>query len=806
MKVNITSVSGYTPRIQRLREEVINARSTICPERARFYTQVYQEHADKPLIIKRAFALSRTLKNMTIYIEPEGLIVGNQSSQQRSAPIFPEYAVEWIEKEIDEFEKRPGDQFYPSNEVKEELLEICKFWRGKTTLDKGRYLMGEKLHEIHEAGIIRAEGNLTSGDAHIAVDNEKILSEGLDSFVTRVQEHLKNEDNTTLEGVKRRNFYQAIEIGLTALQGFILRFADLAAQQATSPDISTQRIEELKEIEVICRRIAHKPPETFRQALQLTYFIQLVLQIESNGHSVSLGRMDQYLYKFYDNDIKKGLITTDFVMELLENTWIKLLSVLKIRSWSHTRFSAGSPLYQNVTIGGQTVDKKDAVNDLSYLILNSVGETKLTQPNLSVRFHKNMDDDFLSACLNVIKKGFGMPAFNNDEIVIPSFIDLGVEPEDAYNYSAIGCIEVAVPGKWGYRTTGKHFLNFMRIFLAAMHDGTDPVSGKRFYPGTGHLKDFTTFDQVMGAWKVQVANYAQAGIAIDTAIDIILEEEAPDIVCSAFVNDCIARGKTVHEGGSKYDFVSGLQVGIANLGNSLATIKKMVFEQKSITAEQLLTHMENDFKDEGGEELRQRILYEVPKFGNDDDYVDDLVNQAYMAYIEELDKYHTIRHGRGPIGCRYYAGTSSISANVPQGAIVPATPDGRHATTPLAEGCSPSSGTDVNGPTAVFQSIGKLPTDKILGGVLLNQKIAPAILEDESNQTKLSALLRGFFAGLKGWHVQYNVVDRETLLDAQKNPDNHRDLVVRVAGYSAFFNTLSKDTQDDIIARTEHSF
>jgi formate C-acetyltransferase len=805
MKTHIAKASGYTPRIQRLRDEVINAKSTICPERARFYTEVYREHADKPLIIRRALALSRTLKKMTIFIEPDALIVGNQASQLRAAPIFPEYAVEWIEKEIDDFEKRPGDQFYPLREVKDEILNICEFWRGTTTLDKGRALMGQELHKIHEAGIIRAEGNLTSGDAHIAVDNERILAEGLDQFIYRVREHFEKENNTTLEGVKHRNFYQSLDIGLTALQKFIIRFTDLAGSQADAGGITPQRSEELKEIEDICRVIAHQPPKTFRQALQLTYFIQLVLQIESNGHSVSLGRMDQYLYPFYINDFESGIITPDFAMELLENTWVKLLSIHKIRSWSHTRFSAGSPLYQNVTIGGQTPKQKDAVNDLSYLILNSVGETKLTQPNLSVRFHKNMSDDFLKACLEVIRKGFGMPAFNNDEIVIPSFIELGVEPEDAYNYSAIGCIEVAVPGKWGYRTTGKHFLNFMRIFLAAMYDGTDPVSGKRFYTGTGHLKDFTSFDQVLEAWKVQIANYAQAGIAIDTAIDIVLEQEAPDIICSAFVDDCIDRGKTIHGGGSKYDFVSGLQVGIANLGNSLATIKKMIFEEKTVTAEQLLKHMENDFNDEGGEELRQRILNEVPKFGNDDDYVDQLVSQAYMSYIEELDKYHTIRYGRGPIGCRYYAGTSSISANVPQGAIVPATPDGRHAGTPLAEGCSPSGGTDIKGPTAVFQSIGKLPTEKILGGVLLNQKVTPAILEDENNQVKLAALLRGFFAGLKGWHVQYNVVDRETLLDAQEHPDNHRDLVVRVAGYSAFFNTLSKDTQDDIIARTEQS-
>ncbi|MDA3950468.1 MAG: glycyl radical protein [Spirochaeta sp.] len=807
METTIQSAVGYTSRIRKLRDQVLNTPSTICPERARYYTQVYREHADKPVIIRRARALERTLREMTIFVEDDALIVGNQASALRAAPIFPEYAVEWIEKEIDQFEERPGDRFYPSPEVKKELLDICDFWRGSTTLDKGRALMGGQLHEIHEAGIIRAEGNLTSGDAHIAVDDKRILSEGLDAYVDRVLEKRAATDNVTRDGIKKRTFYDAILIDIGALQRFIERYAEraeeiLAGDAGEYP--SPQRAAELGEIAATCRHIAHRPPETFYQALQLTYFVQLVLQIESNGHSMSLGRLDQYLYPFYEADTSAGRITPDRAMELLENTWVKLLSINKIRSWSHTRFSAGSPLYQNVTIGGQHPGGGDAVNELSYLILNSVGETKLTQPNLSVRFHRGIDSDFLEACLQVVRKGFGMPAFNNDEIVIPSFIELGVAPEDAYDYSAIGCIEVGVPGKWGYRTTGKHFLNFMRVFLAAINNGTDPVSEKTFYTGVGSLREFTSFEEVMAAWKQQVTQYARAGVAIDTAIDVVLEEEAPDVLCSAFVDDCIDRGKTIHEGGSRYDFVSGLQVGIANIGNSLAAIKQLVFEEKSVSAEEMMEHLHNDFSGPDGAALRHRIIHDVPKFGNDDDYVDTLVRRAYDAYIEAIEPYRTIRDGRGPIGCRYFAGTSSISANVPSGAVVPATPDGRKAWTPLAEGCSPSSGTDVGGPTAVFQSIAKLPTGKILGGVLLNQKISPAILDDKTNVKKLAGILHGFFAGLKGWHVQYNVVDRDTLIDAQQHPENHRDLVVRVAGYSAFFNTLSPDTQNDIIARTEH--
>jgi len=309
----------------------------------------------------------------------------------------------------------------------------------------------------------------------------------------------------------------------------------------------------------------------------------------------------------------------------------------------------------------------------------------------------------------------------------------------------------------------------------------------------------------MAAWKQQVELYAKATVEIDSAADLALEELVPDILCSAFVDDCISRGKTIKEGGSVYDFISGLQVGIANLGNALAAIKKLVFEDGIISKEVLLENLKNNFEGKEGEKIRQILLNHAPKYGNDDDYVDNLLIEAYGYFIDEISKHHTTRYGRGPIGCRYYAGTSSISSNVPSGSVVPATPDGRKAFTPVAEGCSPTSGTDTLGPTAVFKSVSKLPTGKITGGVLLNQKLAPSALTNETQRQKLISIISTFFAELKGWHVQYNIVSRETLIAAKKDPANYRDLIVRVAGYSAFFTTLSPDTQDDIIARTEQS-
>lgn len=799
-----TKTAGITERIAGLKEKLLSVRSTICTERARIYTKVYQEHENLPVILKRAYALEKTLKEMSVFIEEGELIAGNQSSAIRAAPIFPEYVTEWIIRELDEFDKRPGDAFFVTEGQKRELRELCEWWQGKTLIERGYSLMSSQHREIHDSGIIRAEGNLTSGDAHIAVNSEKILSIGLDGYMKEIDAAERSVPDSDKNQAQKKDFYKALRIGIESFQVFIERFEKLALELSERESGSNRR-SELLLISENCRNIAHKPPSGFYEALQLTWFVQLVLQIESNGHSVSLGRMDQYLWKFYKNDLDNGRIDEDFARELLENTWLKLLSVNKIRSWSHTRFSAGGPLYQNVTIGGQTVEGNDAVNDLSFLILDSVGRMKLTQPNLSVRFHKNINPRFLDECVKVIGKGFGMPAFNNDEIVIPSLIDLGVTREDAYNYSAIGCIEIAVPGKWGYRCTGMSFLNFMRVLLAAMNNGLDTRSGKTFWPGKGHFEDFRSFNDLMEAWKQQVKFYARASVEIDTAADIALEELVPDILCSAFVDDCITRGKTIKEGGSVYDFISGLQVGIANLGNSLAAIKKLVFEDATISRETLMQNLKNNFEGQEGERIRQILLNYAPKYGNDDDYVDNLLVEAYNYFIDELANYKTTRYGRGPIGCAYYAGTSSISANVPSGAVVPATPDGRKAFTPVAEGCSPTSGTDTLGPTAVFKSVSKLPTHKILGGVLLNQKLSPSSLSNENQKQKLISMLRTFFAVLKGWHVQYNIVSRETLLAARKNPENYRDLVVRVAGYSAFFTTLSPDTQDDIIARTEQA-
>jgi len=800
-----------SPRIKAHKNALVNiVKPPVCTERAQHYTEAYRENMDKPLAVRRAVALAHHLAARTVWIKHDELIVGNQASQVRAAPIFPEYTVSWIEKEIDDLADRPGAGFAVSEENKRVLHDICPWWRGQTVQDRCYGMFTAEQKALLDTGIIKAEGNMTSGDAHLAVNFPLLLEQGLDGLREIVAARRARINLTVLDDLHGEQFLKAIDIVLQAVSAHITRFADEARQMARSEPREGRR-DELLQIAENCDVIAHEPPKTFWQALQLCYFIQLILQIESNGHSVSFGRMDQYLYPWYRRDVElEQSLSREQALELLHGCWLKLLEVNKIRSGSHSKASAGSPLYQNVTIGGQNLVNgvaTDAVNPLSYAILESCGRLRSTQPNLSVRYHAGMSDDFLDACVQVIRCGFGMPAFNNDEIVIPEFIKLGITPEDAYQYAAIGCIETAVGGKWGYRCTGMSFINFARVMLAAMEGGRDATSGTVFLPQEQALSkgNFRHFDDVMAAWDRQIRYYTRKSIEIEYVVDTMLEENVPDILCSALVDDCIERAKSIKQGGAKYDWVSGLQVGIANLGNSLAAVKTLVFDQGVIGQQQLAQALADDFEGLTHEQLRQRLINGAPKYGNDDDAVDTLLTRAYQTYIDEIKLYHNPRYGRGPVGGNYYAGTSSISANVPFGAATMATPDGRKATTPLAEGASPSSGTDHLGPTAVISSVGKLPVGSILGGVLLNQKLNPATLDNDSDRQKLMLLLRTFFEVHKGWHIQYNIVSRETLLEAKKHPDQYRDLVVRVAGYSAFFTALSPDAQDDIIARTEHS-
>ncbi|MFA6074879.1 MAG: glycyl radical protein [Negativicutes bacterium] len=790
------------PRIKELRENVLSKKPAVCIERARHYTEAYKKFEGHPLYIQRAEAIANVLDNMKIYIKSQELIVGNQAEDERTAPIFPEYAVDWIITELNEkgnFNQRQGDNFFLPEEYKQELLDICQYWRGKTLKDKCTAAMPESIRAASGVKAVHGEGNMTSGDGHIVPDFEKILRLGIGGIIKITEAELAGLDIAENDALRKQAFWQSIIITMLATKRFIGRYAALARAMAKQSK-DDARIAELLQIAANCEWIADNPPRTFHEATQLVWFAHLVIQIESNGHSASLGRLDQYLYSYYARDIAADKLTQYEAKELLQCLWIKLFSILKIRPTSHAGYGAGYPTYQNVTIGGMDSLHNDGVNDLSMLILESVAECKLTQPNLSARVHNYCSERFLRLCAEVIALGYGMPALHNDEIIVPALLNKGVQYEDAYNYTQVGCVEVAVPGKWGYRCTGMSFLNIPKVVELTLNNGFDERTGSILFASGKTLPEFSDYNELWQAFSENMAYYTKLSVALDKLADVHLEQY-PDIFCSALVDDCIKRGKTAKEGGAVYDIIAGLQVGLANAANSFAALKKVVYEDQTYTAAQVQAALKSDFSGIEGMKIR-RALLEVPKFGNDVAYVDEIALNVYNVYINEIAKYTNTRHGRGPIGGNYGLSTSGISSNVPMGVVTAATPDGRKAWTPVAEGVSPTQGSDVNGATSALKSVIKLPTLLFTGGQLLNQKFSPEFVNNPQLFEKFISFIKAFIA-LRGWHIQFNIISVETLKAAQRDPEKYRDIIVRVAGYCAQFVTLDKITQDDIIARTE---
>jgi pyruvate formate-lyase/glycerol dehydratase family glycyl radical enzyme len=803
IKTSFEIIEDATKRIQELKEASISARQYVCVERARYLTNAYKDNQADPMILRRAKALSSVLSNITLFVEDGQLLAGNHAASLRAAPIFPEYSIEWLIDEIDELDKRPGDRFYVTPEVRRELLEISQWWRGKTVHGRCLRTLPEDVKQAYKIGVISANGNMTSGDGHIMLDFEKILSRGAKGIIKDAQEACDALDLSDPASHHKRIFYTAV---VTAYEGVIRyaeRYADLASRLAQK-EKSIKRRNELLTLSSVCRRVPANPASNFYEAVQTVWFVHLISQIESNGHSMSFGRLDQYLYPFYKKGIEDGTLTESEAIELLCCLWIKAFGVVKIRPWSHTRFSGGGPTYQNLTLGGISPKGEDAVNSLTMACLESIALTRLPQPNVSARYNQKNPDTYLKKCVEVIKMGFGMPAMHSDAMMIPSLMSRGVSEEDANNYAIVGCIEPIVPGKFGYRAAGMSFTNFLKMLETTLNDGHDDKTGLDLYKTDVKLGSYESFSHILDAYRATIAHVVKLRVAGELCIDYAIEELVPDAFCSGLIQDCIMRGKTAKEGGSVYDMVTGPETGIVNAANSLAAIKKLVFEEKRITQEELKLALQYNFNEKyGGENLRQMLLNRAPKFGNDDDYVDEIANLIYTYFIKEQEKYTTTRFGRGPIGCLSYPCTATISANVPSGVCVGASAEGRFDGEPLSEGCSPYHGTDTLGPTAVILSVAKMPNHLITGGNLLNLKFSPSVMQNEAGIQRIMDLIKTFFI-MGGWHLQFNIVSTETLREAQANPEAYKDLVVRVAGYSALFNDLERETQDDIIERTEH--
>lgn len=800
----------YTSRIQQLREKYFLNKPSICAERAKIITESYKETEGQPSLYRRAAAFEKILEKMSIYINEGEIIVGNIGSVARSAPVFPEFSVQWIEDEINGnpvfFEDRPGDPFTISEDVKKTLLEdVIPYWKGKTHQDRVNMFVPE---ETWKAGqVVRGfdvSWLMISGDGHTIPDYKKVIRLGFNGIIKQAEDALAALNFEDPDDLRKIPFLKSVIRVNKAIIAYAQRYAKLARSLAKKEDDPTKK-QELLDISARCSKVPAEPAETFMEAIQSIFFAHVGISIENNGHSISFGRVDQYLYPYYSRDLLNGNITEETALETLNCFWIKLNEFSKLRDWHNTKFFIGNPLFQNLTIAGQTNSGQDAVNELSYLCLCSTKKLYMTQPSLTVRYFNGTSKSFMIECAKVIRKGIGMPAMFNDEAIIPSMLSIGYSMEDAVDYGITGCVEPSPQGKIGGRF-GAAFPNITKILEVALNGGKDPRSGETLCIGESF---FATFDEAMDAFKKQASFFLKHHVILDNIIDLSWEELTPNPFLSSIIEDCIGRGKEIKQGGAKYDFTGGQIVGIASCANSLAGLKKIVFDDKIITFKELKYALDTNFSDETtcpkGEEIRQILWNKGPKFGNDDPYVDDIAAEITTYWAENKMMYKNTRYGKGPIGGRFIPSTATVSANVPSGEIIGATPDGRKAGEPVSEGISAYRGTDKEGPTALVNSLSKIPNMLFPGGQLLNVKFNPSSFDNEKGIENLISVVKTLF-DKKGLHIQFNVISADTLKDAVKNPEKYQDLIVRVAGYSAIFVSLAPAIQEDIIARTELAF
>lgn len=787
--------SNISPRAKLLKERLLSITPEISYERAELITESYKETESMPVILRRAKALEKILSEMTICVQPDELIVGNHTPKPRSSPIFPEYSFSWIEAEFDRLAKRAGDVFLISDECKARLSNVFKYWQGKTTQEYAANLMPAEAKDAQANGVFTVGNYFFLGVGHICVDYGLVLQKGFLGIKEDVIKEKAKLSLTNPEDLKKSQFLQAVEIVCDAAINFAGRFADEAEKQAQA-ESSSVRQRELMAIAKNCRQVPANPAQSFYEALQSFWFVQLIIQLESNGHSISPGRFDMYMYPYYKKDITSGKLAKEQALELVECLWVKFNEINKVRDESSTKAFGGYPMFQNLIVGGQTTDGRDSTNELSYLCFDATENVRMPQPSLSIRFHQGTPQKFLIRASEVAALGLGMPAMYNDHVIIPALAARGVTLEDARDYCIIGCVE---PQKGG-KTEGWHdaaFFSLAKCLELALNDGLDPLTGQQLGPHTGTIESMTTFAEVVAAYRTQIEYFVKLLVISNNCCDISHGSVCPLPFLSSMVADCVPKGKSLQEGGAHYNFTGPQGVGVANVGDALAALQKVVYDDGAVDRKTLADALRKNW--EGYANIRQVMLNQAPKFGNDDDAADELARLAARIYCEEVEKY------TNPRGGPFQAGLYPVSANVPLGTVVGALPDGRLAGTPLADGVSPVSGRDINGPTAAAKSVAKLDHEIASNGTLFNQKFHPSALRGEAGYGNLASLVRTYFS-LGGLHVQFNIISKEILQEAQQNPEQYRGLVVRVAGYSAFFTSLDKSLQEDIIARTEHTF
>ena len=836
-----TSDIPKSPRIQKLVDALYEHMPVIESARAKLITESYKETEGEPIITRRAKAFAHILHNIPIIIRDNELIVGSSTIAPRGCQTFPEFSYEWLEAELDTVATRTADPFEIAEETKAELKEADKYWKGKTTSELATSYMAPEAIKAIEHNIFTPGNYFYNGVGHVTVKYWEVLETGFEGIMEKAQKELDGCGVGDGNYARKSHFLEAVILSCKAVIDYAGRYAKLAQEMAAQTSDPVRK-QELFVIAENCSRVPAKGAQNFYEACQSFWFVQQLLQMESSGHSISPGRFDQYMYPYYKKDMEAGTITREFAQELMDCIWVKLNDLNKCRDAASAEGFAGYSLFQNLIAGGQNKEGEDVTNDLSVMCIQASMHVHLPAPSLSVRVWNGSPHEFLIKAAELTRTGIGLPAYYNDEVIIPALQNRGLSLEDAREYNIIGCVEPQKAGK----TEGWHdaaFFNMCRPLELVFSNGMD--KGEMVGIPTGDVTQMKTFDEFFDAYKKQMEYCISLLVNADNAIDVAHAERCPLPFLSCMIDDCLKEGKSVQEGGAVYNFTGPQGFGIANMADGLFAIRKLVYEDKKVSMKELKEALAWNY-DKGldaqsagdmtemimkamqkagrnvdastaegllktfmgmkpGEQKIQRfkeihdMIDEVPKFGNDIPEVDYFAREVAYTYSKPLQKYNN------PRGGKFQAGLYPVSANVPLGGQTGATPDGRYAHTPVADGVSPSAGKDVKGPTAAATSVSRLDHFIVSNGTLFNQKFHPSALSGREGLEKFVALIRGYF-DQKGMHMQFNVVDRQTLLDAQEHPEKYKHLVVRVAGYSALFTTLSRSLQDDIIRRTEQGF
>ncbi|MDE7245834.1 MAG: formate C-acetyltransferase/glycerol dehydratase family glycyl radical enzyme [Oscillospiraceae bacterium] len=766
-------------RIRLLKENMVSEPRYATIEQASIVTRSYQASEGQPRCIRRALALKAALEEIRIRIDPEERIVGNRTAGVRGGVVFPETGASWVDREFETLPTRPQDKFQIRQEdIDEFRRDILPYWKGRSLEDQVRQATGPQVDAIAKVVKINQKDH---SQGHICPNTQKWLALGPRGILKQARELRK-----TANEEKKRNFYESVILSMEGACRFMERYAALARSLYEQ----TGR-ENLNKTAVICTKLAQEPPETYHEAVQSTWFLYVILQMEGNASSFSPGRMDQYLYPYYENSRRAGMTLED-ALELTECLWLKFNQLVYLRNSNSAKYFAGFPIGFNVAIGGQTGDGRDASNDLSYLFLQAQSHLLLPQPNLSLRICKDSPQELLELASRVIGRGSGMPQVFNDEAVIPALESHGVSHADAMNYAIVGCVELTTHGN-ALAWSDAAMLNLLKALELTLHHGVDQLTGEKTGLDLGDLTDYATFEELESAFAKQIDYFSDRMVECVTAVEKMHEQLLPTPFLSAVIDDCMALGKDVTQGGAHYNFAGVQAIQAANIADSLAAIKQLVYDEKRIPAQRLLHALETNFA--GDAVLRTMLLNKVPKYGNDIGWVDELGAKWVNYFANRLEQY---RNGRGGI---YQMGLYTVSAHVPMGQNVAASADGRRSQDPLADGgVSAMYGRDTNGPTALLQSVARLPFVKASNGTLLNMKFLPQFFQTDTGIRKFCNLLRAV-CKLGISHIQFNVLNEADLRAAQKEPEKYRNLTVRVAGYTAYFTELAPDLQEEIIAR-----